>query len=116
MTDKSGELWCDEYDIIEEGYIQASESRGINTGHEDLQVFTTPSERKIVENREGSAYRGRRTLAFLVRERSRKSKFKAKSFKAGQCGDASGHRLWWNVPGMRNVVKVKIDEMSGRLK
>jgi hypothetical protein len=116
VTDKSGELWCDEYDIIEEGYIQIAELRGINAGHEDLQVFGTPLERKMAENREGRTYRGRRTLAFLVRERSSKSKLKAKLFKAGQCGEASDHRLGWNVPGIRDVIKVKMGEVSDRQK
>jgi hypothetical protein len=83
-------------------------------GHEDLQVFTSPLERKFVENREGSAYPGRRTLAFLVGERSSESK--GKSFKAGQRGEAIDHRLGLNVPGIRNVLKVKIGEVSGRRK
>jgi hypothetical protein len=109
-------LWGDEYDIIEEPYIRVSESRGIDGGHEDFQVFTTPYEHKIVENREGSAYRGRPTMAFLVRERSREPKYKAKLFKAGQCGEASGHRLGRNVPGIRNVRIVKTGEASGRQK
>ena len=53
-------------------------------------------------------------MAFLVRERSKESKLKVKSFKAGQRGETSGHRLGWNVPGIRNVFKAKMGEVSGR--
>ena len=34
--------------------------------------------------------------------------------EAGQCREAGGHRLGWNVPGTGNIRKVKFDEVSGR--
>jgi hypothetical protein len=38
-TDEFGEVWSIEIDLIEESYIQAVESRGIDAGHEVLQIF-----------------------------------------------------------------------------
>ena len=43
---------------------------------------------------------------------------KAKELEAGQRGleEGGGHHLWWNVPGTGNIIKVKIDEVSGKQK
>ena len=38
-TDASGKEWSIEIDLIEESYIQAVESRGIDAGHEVLEIF-----------------------------------------------------------------------------
>ena len=70
-TDELDELWCVEYDLIEEGDIQLDELRGVDTGQEIVQVFADPFELKICENREYEAYRGRRMLASPIRARSR---------------------------------------------
>jgi hypothetical protein len=43
-SDELDELWCVEYDVIEKGYIQVVESRGIDASHEVVQVFADPLE------------------------------------------------------------------------
>jgi len=43
-TDELGELWSVEYELMEEGYGQLTELRGINSGHEILRIFADPSE------------------------------------------------------------------------
>ena len=48
MTEKLGELWCVEYDIIEEGYIKLAESRGVDAGHNNVQVSAEPFKLKYV--------------------------------------------------------------------
>ena len=53
-------MWCVEYDIIEEGHIEAIESGGIDEGHEGVQVFAEPFEPKFCESRKDRACRGRR--------------------------------------------------------
>jgi hypothetical protein len=50
------ELWCVKYDSIEEGYIQLAELRGIDAGHDDLQVFGDPFEPKTYESGEDRAW------------------------------------------------------------
>jgi hypothetical protein len=67
-TDEFGELWCVKYDIIEEGYSQGVELRGINEGHNDLQVFANPFETQLCESGEDSACLGRQMSACPVRE------------------------------------------------
>ena len=42
MTDESDELWCVEFNFIEESYVQLDESRGIDMGHKVVQVFANP--------------------------------------------------------------------------
>ena len=42
-------LWCVEYDLIEEGYIQFVESRGINPGQDLLQISAGPFESNFGE-------------------------------------------------------------------
>ena len=41
-TDESDELWCVEYDFIEESYVQVDESRGIDVGHKVVRYSPTP--------------------------------------------------------------------------
>jgi hypothetical protein len=79
-------LWCVEYDIIEEDYIQEVESRGINASREGLQVFADPFEPKTGENREDSAFQKRWASAFQIGARLRGSELKGKSVKVGQYG------------------------------
>jgi hypothetical protein len=43
-TDELEELWCVEYDFIEEGYMQSVESRSIDLGQYLLQIFAGPFE------------------------------------------------------------------------
>ena len=33
MTNELNKLWCVKYDLIEEGYFQVAESRGIDASH-----------------------------------------------------------------------------------
>jgi hypothetical protein len=106
-------MWCVEYGIIEEDYIQLVESRGIDVAHEVVQVFGVPFEPKICENGEERAFRETRTSAFPVKARSRGFESKYKSFETGQRGKGSDRRLGWNVPGMRNLFKIKFDDVSG---
>jgi hypothetical protein len=49
-TDKLREVWSVEYQLMEEGYIQIAEHRGINECHEILQIFADPFEPKICES------------------------------------------------------------------
>ena len=51
-TDASGKEWSIETDLIEESYIQAAESRGIDAGHEVLQIFAEPFKPKRRKSRE----------------------------------------------------------------
>jgi hypothetical protein len=44
------ELWCVEYDIIEEGYIQVVESRSIDACYEVVYVSIVPFEIQKGEN------------------------------------------------------------------
>jgi hypothetical protein len=41
-ADEFAKLGCVEFDLIVEGHVQRVESRGIDAGHEVLQVFTVP--------------------------------------------------------------------------
>ena len=43
-TDELDELWRVEHGIIREGYVQGVELRGIDAGHEVLQVFADAFE------------------------------------------------------------------------
>jgi hypothetical protein len=109
-------MWCVEYDIIEEVYPEVVESRGIDAGHKILQIFGGPLEPKPCENGENRACRGRWTSACLVRARSRGLESKRELFKAGQGGESSNHHVGANVTGMGNIIKMKMDEVSGRQK
>ena len=42
-------MWCVEYELIEEGYIQIVESRGIDPGQDLLDIFAGPSELNMSE-------------------------------------------------------------------
>jgi hypothetical protein len=52
--------------------------------------------------------------AFPVRARLRGFEVKPKVFEAVQYGEASDHRLRRNVPGIGSIIKVEVDEVSGR--
>ena len=58
-TDEFGEVWSIEIDLIEESYIQAVESRGIDAGHEVLQMFVDPFKPEIGKCQEEGACRRR---------------------------------------------------------
>jgi hypothetical protein len=49
-------LCCVGYNIIEEDYVQGVESRGIDAGHEVVQIFGDPLEGEISENGKDRAY------------------------------------------------------------
>jgi hypothetical protein len=61
-----GELWNVEYELMEEGYPDGVKQRGIDPGHEVLQVFADPLELKTSESGEDGACWRRWTSAFLV--------------------------------------------------
>ena len=92
-TDELHELWCVKYDIIEEGYVQNGELRGIDAGHKVLQILADPLKRKLCESGEDRASRGRRTPGCLVRAGSRGLEFKRKMLEAGQRGEGSDRCL-----------------------
>ena len=58
--DELEELWCVEYDLIEEGYMQLVESRGIDLGQDLLQIFAGSFECKDGETGEDRACQRRR--------------------------------------------------------
>jgi hypothetical protein len=51
-TDKLVELWCVEYDLIKEGYVQFVKSRGIDPGQDHLQIFAGSFEFESGKTRE----------------------------------------------------------------
>ena len=64
--DELGELDCVECDSIEKDYLQHAELRGIDVGHEIVQVFADPFEQQLCENGKDRARGGpgrRRMLA-----------------------------------------------------
>ena len=63
-TDELEELRRVEYELIEEGYFQSVESRGINPGQDLLQIFAGPFGSNLCETREDRAYYRRRRPAF----------------------------------------------------
>jgi hypothetical protein len=117
-TDELEELWCVEYGLIEEGYMQLVESRGIDPGQDLLQIFAVPFESNFCETGEDRTcqWRRRQRSGFYGRARSWVLKLKGKELEAGQRREAGGHRLGWNVPGTGNIKKVEMDEVSGRQK
>jgi hypothetical protein len=60
-------MWSVEINQSEKGHRQVEKSRGIDVGHEVLQIFTNPIEFKVSESREDRAYWRRWRSAFLVR-------------------------------------------------
>ena len=70
-SDELGELWSVEYELMEEHYMYDVQSRRIDSGDEDLRVFTGPFKPKINEG-EGDRTRGRMwTPGLQERARSR---------------------------------------------
>jgi hypothetical protein len=51
------EEWSIEIDLIEESYIRAVESMGIDAGHEVLQIFADPFKPESRKSREDRACR-----------------------------------------------------------
>ena len=91
--DELGELWIVEIDLVEENYIKVFEFGDVDASHEVLQIFASPFETKIHESGEDRMFWWRDTSDFPIRMGSRGSEFKVKFFEAGQCGEASDHRL-----------------------
>lgn len=50
-------LWCVEYELIEIGYMQSVESRGIDSGQDVLQIFAEPLESNFCKTGEDRACR-----------------------------------------------------------
>jgi hypothetical protein len=88
-----GKLGAVEIDLIEENYVQVAESRGIDAGHNVIQIFTDSSELKMHESGKDRACRRRRSLSFPIRVRLGGLESKGKSFEAGQRGEAGDHHL-----------------------
>ena len=65
-------MWCVRYDLIEEGYnTKGGELRGIDAGHDVLQVFADPFKHQLCENGENRTSQWRRAFALPVIERLR---------------------------------------------
>jgi len=94
--DELGELLSVEYrlmEIVEEAYPQAVEKRGIDPGHEVLQIFVDPLELPRSESGEESACLRKWTSGFPARATSKGFENKGEIFEPGRHGEASGHRL-----------------------
>jgi hypothetical protein len=65
---------------MEEVYIQVGEQRGIDPGHEVLQIFADPFKRQPGKNREESECLWRRTSAFWIRATFRGFEFDVEGF------------------------------------
>jgi hypothetical protein len=50
-----GQVWNVEYEFMNKGYPYAAKQRGINPGHEVLQVFADSNEHKTSESGEDGA-------------------------------------------------------------
>jgi hypothetical protein len=87
-----GESWAVKIDFVEKSYIHFVELRGVDVGHEFLQIFGNAFESKFVESREDRAFWGRQTWNFPVRARLRGLESKGKGFETGQSAEESGHR------------------------
>ena len=72
VTDKTDDLWSVKYDLIKEGYLQFVELRGIDAGHEVVQVLADPLERQRGENGEDRACQQRRPSDFPAKVGSRR--------------------------------------------
>jgi hypothetical protein len=75
--------------------------------------LTGPFEEQLGENRKESTCPGMWTSAFLVRATLRGFESNEEAFELGQHGEASNHRLGWNVPRMRDVPNGKMSNVSG---
>jgi hypothetical protein len=71
-ADELGELRGIEYELMEEGYVEAVESRSIDPGHDVLQIVAYAFEIEIRESGEDKGRGRRRTSAFSVRAGSRR--------------------------------------------
>ena len=92
-ADELNELWYVDYNIIERGYMQGLELRGIDAGHDILKVYDDPLEPKICESGEDGACPGRRTSGCPARSRSKGLEIKMENCAAGRRGKGSKHCL-----------------------
>lgn len=91
-------MWSVMVELIEEISGEVIESRDIYAGYEVIQVFAGPIEFKMSEGGKDRACRRGQTSALPKADvgggfECNVIEFKVKSFKAGQCGKACGHRL-----------------------
>ena len=77
------------YQLMEEGYLQVVELRGIDPGHKVVQLFASPFDVKLSENGENAW----RTLDFVVGATLRRFECNGEIFKPGQHREASRHSL-----------------------
>ena len=92
-SDELDKLWCVENNIIEEGYVQQDELRGIDAGYKVVQVFADPIEVKIFETGKDRACLERQTSTCQARARLRGFESKLKFLEGGQAGQDRDHRL-----------------------
>jgi hypothetical protein len=74
-------------------YRDGVKQRGIDPGHEVIQVFAGPSEHKIGESWEDGACSRWWMSAFQIGARSRGEESNGERFKVGQHTQASDERL-----------------------
>ena len=87
-TDKLGQLWGVDYQLMEVDYIHL-----VDLGHGVLQIFSSSFETQHSENREEGVCLWRRTSAVPVGATWRGFELNGECFEAGQHGEASDHRL-----------------------
>jgi hypothetical protein len=78
---------------MEEGYLQIFEYRGIDPGHEVLQIFIGSSEVQLGEGGEDGACLRGRTSAVPLRERWRGFEPNGETFEVAQRREASDDRF-----------------------
>ena len=54
MTDELGEMGSVKYQVMEEGYLQVVEHRGIDPGHKVVQIFASPFDVQLNKNGENA--------------------------------------------------------------
>jgi len=111
--DEPCEFWSVECEFVEKGDTKVGESRRIGPGYEVFQVFAGPFEREGRQSREDSACPGKMETPVPIWTGSRGFELEQKRFESGQRGERSDDRNGAEVPGMRNVRKVKTDEVGG---
>ena len=93
-TQEPAELWMVEFKSPDGVYIDRVEQRGIDPGHEVLQVFANPVNLKIDERGEDNACWRRHVSEFRVRGRLKSvMEVNGKIFEVGQHGQTGDERL-----------------------
>ena len=94
-TEEVAEEWNVEFEFLEEGHFDAVE-RGINSGHDVLQVPAIAGDGKVGESGEDYAWERRGTLTCSVGPKLRgfdMMELKVKRFQPCQSGKDGDHRL-----------------------